>query len=404
MDRRVKGRAPQVVGLALETATAHVEVAVCDGRGRVKHLEALEAGYGHTRELLPAVQRALAAAGATPRGISWVAADLGPGSFTGVRVGLATARALAQASGAPLRGACSLAALAHAAPRGRGLLVPLVPAGRRDLYAGFFRADHRGPTRLLAAPRVGDVTALLAAVEESRRLLGRAAVRFIGPGAARERAALETAYRGSCASEFRAGGLSAADLAAAALSDAGPASGLLRPGDDPRPLYVRSAQAEERVRRRSAAADPARLRAMTIEDVPRVAEVERAIFSDPWPEAFFRSELEQPMVHARIAELDERLAGYLVAWLGAGEGHLGNLATLPGFRRRGVASILLDDLVLKARARSVERVTLEVRVGNFAAQELYRHHGFRLVGLRRGYYRDTGEDALIMEWTEAGSR
>jgi ribosomal-protein-alanine N-acetyltransferase len=87
-----------------------------------------------------------------------------------------------------------------------------------------------------------------------------------------------------------------------------------------------------------------------------------------------------------------------VAWLGAGEGHLGNLAVVPGARRRGVATALVEDLLREARTRDVEVVTLEVRVSNFAAQALYRRHGFRLAALRRGYYRDTGEDALVMEW------
>jgi ribosomal-protein-alanine N-acetyltransferase len=59
---------------------------------------------------------------------------------------------------------------------------------------------------------------------------------------------------------------------------------------------------------------------------------------------------------------------------------------------------LLEDLLRECHAQEVETLTLEVRVSNDAAQALYRRHGFRLVGLRRRYYRDTGEDALIMEW------
>jgi ribosomal-protein-alanine N-acetyltransferase len=99
-----------------------------------------------------------------------------------------------------------------------------------------------------------------------------------------------------------------------------------------------------------------------------------------------------------VAEVSGQLAGYLVAWLGPGEGHVGNIAVVPAYRRRGVARALLDELLGRARSTGVGRLTLEVRVSNFAAQELYRRQGFRLAGLRRGYYRDSGEDALIMEW------
>src|SRR5262249_57067741 len=100
----------------------------------------------------------------------------------GVRVGLAPAAALALRAGAELRAASSLAALAHTAGARRALIVPLVPAGRRDLYAGFFRADVRGRVALLAAPRVGPLPDILAAVDEARPLLDFD-VRFVGPGA-----------------------------------------------------------------------------------------------------------------------------------------------------------------------------------------------------------------------------
>ena len=133
-------------------------------------------------------------------------------------------------------------------------------------------------------------------------------------------------------------------------------------------------------------------------DLPRIAEFEREVFDDPWPESFFLGELAQPMVHAVVAERDGALAGYSVAWLGPDGGHLGNLAVMPGCRRRGIARRLVIDLLERARAQGCEALSLEVRVSNFAAQGLYRGHGFRLAGLRRGYYRGTGEDALIMEW------
>src|SRR5439155_7573980 len=98
--------------------------------------------------------------------------------------------------GAEIRGVSSLAALAHTAGARRALIVPLVPAGRRDLYAGFFRADVRGRVTLLCAPRVGPLAAILEAVDEARPLL-EFDVRFVGPGAARERARPAGAFGGS---------------------------------------------------------------------------------------------------------------------------------------------------------------------------------------------------------------
>jgi tRNA threonylcarbamoyl adenosine modification protein YeaZ/ribosomal-protein-alanine acetyltransferase len=392
-----------MIGLAIEAATEHVEVLVRGASGEPLACEVEDVGHGHTRRLSAMVARALERAAVRPAQLGWVAADLGPGSFTGVRVGLATAEALALASGAMVLGASSLAALALAHGAGRGLVVPLIPAGRRDLYAGFFRAGARGAVSLVAAPRVGPPADMLAAVAETLPALGGTAVHFVGPGAARERETLERTHPGSTEPAVRFDGLSAADLADAALSRGGPRAGLPAPGAEPSPLYVRPAQAEERVRHRATDGDVVALRPMREADLPRIAELEREIFSDPWPESFFLGEMAQPMIHARVAEHDGALAGYSVAWLGGGTGHLGNLAVVPGCRRRGIARRLLVELLERARAQGCEALALEVRVSNFAAQGLYRRHGFRLAGLRRGYYRDTGEDALIMEW-RAGSQ
>ncbi len=385
-------------GLAIEAATSHAEVLVRADDGRTLAHEIEEVGHGHTRRLTPLVTRALANAGVEPRALTWVAADLGPGSFTGVRVGLATARGFALAAGAPLTGASSLAALAWGAGMPRRLLVPLVPGGARDAYAGFFRTDGEGRARLLAAPQVGPLEQVLAWTAEAKAIAGNARVRFIGPGARRWQAELDRAHPGSTEGGHRFEGLSALDLADAARSGLGPAAGLPARGEETVPSYVRSAQAEERVRHRALAAHPVTLRPFREDDVPVAVGIEREVFSDPWPAAFFLGELRQPLVHARIAEREGRVTGYAVAWLGAGAGHLGNLAVIAGERRRGVARALLEELLATARARRVESLTLEVRVSNSAAQALYRAHGFRLAGVRRGYYRDTGEDALVMEW------
>ena len=389
-----------MTGLALEAATEHVEVLVCRDNGEPLAHRIEEVGHGHTRRLAPLVKGALDEAGVAPRELAWVAADLGPGSFTGVRVGLATAQALAMVAGSEVLGASSLAALAHGSRARRALVVPLVGAGRRDLYAGYFRADAHAVVHLLAAPIVGPIEPILSLAGEARAALGGHVVRFVGPGVPRERETLEAAFPGSTSPSWRHDGLSALDLARAVRSAHGPAAGLPSAQDSLQPLYVRSAQAEERVRRRALAAQGLALRDLELDDVPAVAEIERRVFSDPWPESFFIGELGTPMVHGRIAECQGRLAGYSLAWLGEGSGHLGNLAVVPELRRRGVGRLLLDDVLDRARALEVRRLTLEVRVSNFAAQWLYRARGFRVAGLRRRYYRDTSEDALVMEWRD----
>ncbi|MFN8588343.1 MAG: tRNA (adenosine(37)-N6)-threonylcarbamoyltransferase complex dimerization subunit type 1 TsaB [Candidatus Eisenbacteria bacterium] len=384
-------------GLAIEAATDHVEVAVVDAERVLAHVIE-DVGHGHTRRLTPLVQQALAAAGLEPRALAWVAADLGPGSFTGVRVGLATARAYAFAGGAELRGASGLATLAHAAPARRALLVPLVGAGRRDVYAGFFRADTRGNVRQVAAPRVIPADALAGVVAEHAELLPGWAVRFVGPAAGRERERLEAAFPTSTALEFRHDGLSALDLARAVRLGLGAGAGLPEPGHEADPVYVRSAQAEERVRHAALGAIPLVVRDMTAADVAAVAAAEARTFSDAWSERYFHSLFEYEGIWLKVAERGGEFAGYGVATVHEGSCDLENIAVLPAHRRCGVARALLADLYARCRTAGAAQVLLEVRASNDAAQALYRAHGFRLAGVRRGYYRAPDEDALLMAY------
>ena len=387
--------------LAIESATDHAEVAVVSPDGVLAHVVE-EIGHGHTRRLTPLVDEALAKAGIAARDLAWVAADLGPGSFTGVRVGIATARAFAFASGARLSGASGLAALAHASPARRALLVPLIGAGRRDVYAGFFRVNAAGDARVVAGPRVLPVDRMVEAIAEVKALLPNATLRFVGPGAGRERERLEEAWPTSTALAFRHGGLSALDLVHAVRSGLGPGAGLPAEGHEADPVYVRSAQAEERVRRAIAGATPVRIRDLAAEDLDAVLAIEQRVFSDPWSPEFFISMLGRPRFDgaghawARVAEREGALAGYSLASVDPPVATLENLATAPGQRRNGVARALLADLIEHSAEHGVREVTLEVRASNDGAQALYRAYGFRMAGLRQQYYQEPGEDALLM--------
>src|SRR5262249_37311215 len=233
----------------------------------------------------------------------------------------------------------------------------------------------------------GAPEALLEAVREVHALIPDHTVRFVGPGAGRERARLEDAYPGSVAPGFRHGGLSALDLAAAARRDDGPGAGLPEPGRESEPAYVRPAQAEERVRHKVTGLTPPSVRSMALADLPRVDDMEHRLFGDPWPQSSFLDAIAAPRAVCLVAERGGVVAGYLVATLVAPLAELQNLGTAPEQQRAGVARALVDELIEICRARGVRELGLEVRVSNAAAPALFHTHGFRLVGLRRGYYR-----------------
>jgi ribosomal-protein-alanine N-acetyltransferase len=137
---------------------------------------------------------------------------------------------------------------------------------------------------------------------------------------------------------------------------------------------------------------------MLAADLPDVLVIERASFSMPWSRGAFLYEIEQNQVaRCWVGREDGRIVGYICLWEVADELHVTNIAVHPDARRRGVARALLDSVFARARAAASRMILLEVRPSNAEAIALYESFGFHVVGRRRGYYYDTGEDALVME-------
>jgi ribosomal-protein-alanine N-acetyltransferase len=145
---------------------------------------------------------------------------------------------------------------------------------------------------------------------------------------------------------------------------------------------------------------PLDIRRLTYADLPQVIAIERRAFPTPWSLAMFVLELSKPSGICLAARREGRLTGYLVCSRYDTVWHIMNVAVDPDARRTGVATGLLRAL-LERVDNPRARYTLEVRESNLAAIALYERFGFRTAGMRRRYYQDNGEDALIMWRTPA---
>lgn len=134
---------------------------------------------------------------------------------------------------------------------------------------------------------------------------------------------------------------------------------------------------------------------MTAADLEAVIGIEESSFEQPWSEQSFRTELvKNDLAYYLVARVGERVAGYGGIWVIINEAHLTTLAVERAFRRRGVATAMLQALIDKAVGKGARRITLEVRPSNLAARSLYKKFGFTARGVRKNYYID--EDGLIM--------
>lgn len=140
--------------------------------------------------------------------------------------------------------------------------------------------------------------------------------------------------------------------------------------------------------------------AMKRKHVRDVLTIERLVYPRPWSAALFFSEISQRATrHYIVAEHGRDIVGYGGLMVHEDEGHITTIAVDPPFQHAGVGTRLMLELVGAARERGARTLALEVRVANWPAQRLYAWFGFRPVGVRKNYYAETGEDALVM-WVE----
>ena len=131
--------------------------------------------------------------------------------------------------------------------------------------------------------------------------------------------------------------------------------------------------------------------------VDDLARAEAVCFSEPWSEKAVEEFLSQPYNHVLVALADGVFAGFITYTRIADEIQIANVAVLPEFRRKGLADGLLCRLAQSAKHNGVSKTTLEVRVSNLPARNLYEKNGFEAVGLRRNFYKAPTEDAVLYD-------
>lgn len=360
-------------------------------------------------ELVSTALATLEDCGHTMADLGRVLVGRGPGSFTGVRIGIATAKGLSCGLSKPLHGVSVLDATAWGAWKAgvRGLLAVADDAMRGEVYPGVYQLDDNGAHRTFATETVCKadecVTAWSARADASQLVL-------TGNGLKKYRARFEAAEFTNVLDEalWYPTGEGLALAAASAPLDSGDPALVL-------PIYTRLSDAEENERKRLGLKAPAsvevtgvddaladrhlQLRPMSVNDLPAVAELEAAAFSGsshtPWTEKLFYEELSQPGRSWWVAHDLWRIIGFAGGMMAGDDFEICDVAVEEGHRRQGVASRLVARLCYDAHVLNAKTASLEVDEKNEAARAAYDHLGFAEVGRRPGYYAP-GHDALIL--------
>ena len=409
-----------LIVLALDTSTDMLACAVAewtprDGRADVR---VLAAGDHLCRrmsnvELTTTALDLLSQAGKTMADVDAVLVGRGPGSFTGVRIGIATAKGLACGLGRPLHGASTLDAVAWRAwlAGTRGLVAVADDAMRGEVYPGIYQLDDDGPHRTFGRETV--LKAEACAAEWAARSDANQ-LQLTGDGLKRHRAKFEEAGLSTYLDESLWHPTGECLLRAAASPDNYDAA---ETGDPALvlPVYTRLSDAEENERKRlglgksgfvesSGVAEELagihlQLRPMSLNDLEAVAALEEEVYGPTpqqvWTRNMFYEATTVPGSTWWVAHDRGEVVGFAGAQL-AGDGvDILDVVVAPSRRREGIARRLLARVTYDGQMLGATSATLEVLDGNEPAQTLYESLGFERVGLRRDYY-GRGHDAIVM--------
>ena len=353
----------------------------------------------HSQTLLPMIDEMVRMVDADLKDIDAIAVAGGPGSFTGLRIGSATAKGLGLALDKPLIHVPTVDAMAYSMYGCEDIICPIMDARRKQVYTGLYSFSHKkNEDGGLYDEPVFQVLRMQMAVpvEELIRHLNvyRRRVVFLGDGVPvyKEMLAEGLKVPYSFAPSFMNRQRAAA---VGALGIRYYEEGRYESAAEFRPEYLRKSQAERERAEREKNAVP-KVRRMTMEDGAAVAEMEHQLFSDAWSEKSILETLDQTNTICLIAEKAGRTAGYLLAYTAADEAEIARIAVVKELQRQGAARALLTELESVCGSEGIKKILLDVRSGNSAARALYENAGFKEDGIRQRFYEDPEEDAILM--------
>ena len=348
----------------------------------------------HSQTLLPMLDEIAKMTELDLNSIDAIVVAAGPGSFTGLRIGSATAKGLGLALKKPLIAIPTVEGLAYNLYDISGLICPIMDARRKQVYTGIYRfTDHQLKV-------VEDQMAVpMETVIEKLNQYGEA-VTFLGDGVSvfheliAEKMTVPYSFAPAYMNRQRA-------AVVGSLGICYYREGKFETAAEHKPDYLRISQAERERAEKEKNAKP-EVRVMTIEDGAAVAEMEHQSFSDAWSEKAVLETLRQPTALCLVAEKAGRRVGYLLAYQAADEIEIARVAVVEEVKRQGVGTALMKKLQEEGTQRKARKILLDVREKNHMAQAFYEKIGFKEDGIRKRFYTEPEEDAVLMSMQISG--
>ena len=354
----------------------------------------------HSQTLLPMIDEVVKMTELDLGTINAIAVAGGPGSFTGLRIGSATAKGLGLALNKPLIHVPTVDGLAYNVFGCEDIICPIMDARRNQVYTGIYTFSKKAGEkegRNLVEPVFQVIKMQMAvSIEELAERLNRyrRPVVFLGDGVPvyenvlAEKLTVPYSFAPAYMNRQRA-------AVVGTLAIQYYKSGKFETAEEHRPDYLRVSQAERERAQREKEAEII-VRELKVEDSAAVAEMEQQIFSDSWSEKSVLETVQQKQSVCFAAEKAGHLLGYLLAYHAADEAEIARIAVQKEARRQGAAGKLMQALEHYYEEHKMEKLLLDVRESNEAARSFYTKNGFVEDGIRQGFYVNPSEDAVLM--------
>ena len=367
--------------LAIDTSSNICGVSILENTNLICQLDQ-NTGRTHSENLMPMIKQAFEQSNLTLKDIDLLVCDKGPGSFTGIRIGVATIKAFHDSLSIPCVGVTSLEALAYSIKK-EGFIVSILDCKNDNCYFALYKLTASQYIEIIP-PTADSIVNTLKVCQQN--ILVDTPITFVGDGS--------EIYKDLICHEFEDCLFATSEnnlLNSYYLGLAGLNKWKENKLDDVLPLYLKKPQAQKQLEETSKKIE---ITPMTLEDLNQIANTLTSDFDEFWNSSILKEELNAKNSNYIVAKLNQKIVGFAGIKILMDEADIMNIVVKKDSRNQGIGSLLLENLIDLSRKLNLASITLEVMEENYSAIHLYRKFGFEQTGLRKNYYKD--KNGLIM--------
>ena len=372
--------------LSIDTASNICGVSILEDTKLICQLDQ-NTGRTHSENLMPMIKQAFEQSNLTLKDIDLLVCDKGPGSFTGIRIGVATTKAFHDSLSIPCVGVTSLETLAYSVKKD-GVIVSILDCKNDNCYFGLYERKNGVIIELMEPQAETLETALIILSNYFADTFENPSITFIGDGSSVFQKDIRNVFSSANFATEKENILNSYSLGLAGLNRFHFCDSI---SEEVLPLYLKKPQAQKQLEEKFKNIE---ITPMTLEDLNQIANTLTSDFDEFWSDSILKEELKADNSNYLIAKLNQKIVGFAGIKILMDEADIMNIVVKKDSRNQGIGGLLLKELIDLSKKLNLTSITLEVMEENYSAIHLYRKFGFEQVGIRKNYYKD--KNGLIM--------